>query len=106
MPRSAISSRAERINATSVMVVPPSFHRIRGKIALQELNVPTTQRAAIGLHLTLTAPFCRLSEFPVLRRPQRGDAFRAARRRLFQRASFALGFEHGRSSMTEITASI
>ncbi len=44
-----------RINATSVMVVPPSFQAFEAK-SLAELNVPT-RRAAIGLHVTLTAPF-------------------------------------------------
>ena len=44
-----------RINATSVMVVPPSFQASEAK-SLAELNGPT-RRAAIGLHLTLTAPF-------------------------------------------------
>jgi len=50
----------ERLNATSVMVVAPSFHRGEA-VALQALN-STTQRVAIGLHVTLTAPFCPLSE--------------------------------------------
>ena len=48
-----------RINATSVMVVAPSFHRAEA-LALQALNT-TTRRVAIGLHVTLTAPFHPLS---------------------------------------------
>jgi predicted glycoside hydrolase/deacetylase ChbG (UPF0249 family) len=60
----------ERLNATSVMVVAPSFHRGEA-VALQVLN-STTQRVAIGLHVTLTAPFCPLSEGF---RPLRGGAF-------------------------------
>ena len=48
------------INATSVMVAAPSFHR-SDAIAL---NLQRTRgaRAAIGLHLTLSAPFRPLSE--------------------------------------------
>lgn len=49
-----------RINATSVMVVAPSFHRSEA-VALQVLNT-VAQRVAIGLHVTLTAPYRPLSE--------------------------------------------
>jgi predicted glycoside hydrolase/deacetylase ChbG (UPF0249 family) len=49
-----------RINATSVMVVAPSFNRSEA-IALSILNAGTP-RVAIGLHLTLTAPFRPLSQ--------------------------------------------
>jgi chitin disaccharide deacetylase len=49
-----------RLNATSAMVVAPSFHRGEA-LALQALNAKT-QRVAIGLHVTLTAPFRPLSE--------------------------------------------
>ncbi len=49
-----------RINATSAMVVTSSLHRSEAT-ALNLLNTPVT-RAAIGLHLTLTAPFRPLSE--------------------------------------------
>ncbi|HLH96935.1 MAG TPA: ChbG/HpnK family deacetylase [Xanthobacteraceae bacterium] len=49
-----------RINATSVMVVAPSFHRSEAH-ALTKLNSGAA-RVAIGLHLTLTAPFRPLSE--------------------------------------------
>lgn len=45
----------ERINATSVMVAAPSFARPEA-LALAILNAGTP-RVAIGLHLTLTAPF-------------------------------------------------
>jgi predicted glycoside hydrolase/deacetylase ChbG (UPF0249 family) len=48
-----------RINATSVMVVAPSFNRSE-VIALSILNAGEP-RVAIGLHLTLTAPFQPLS---------------------------------------------
>jgi len=49
-----------RINATSVMVAAPSFHRAEA-LALQALNT-TAPRVAIGLHVTLTAPFRPLSD--------------------------------------------
>lgn len=48
-----------RLNATSVMVVAPSFGRAEAG-ALAALN-STAPRVAIGLHLTLTAPFHPLS---------------------------------------------
>jgi chitin disaccharide deacetylase len=55
-----------RINATSVMVVAPSFHRSEAK-ALDILNTGET-RVAIGLHATFTAPFSPLtSQFKPLR---------------------------------------
>ena len=59
-----------RLNATSVMVVAPSFHRGEA-LALQALNAKA-QRVAIGLHVTLTAPFRPLSENF---RPLRDGAF-------------------------------
>jgi predicted glycoside hydrolase/deacetylase ChbG (UPF0249 family) len=49
-----------RLNATSVMVVAPSFHRSEAH-ALDVLNTGMA-RVAIGLHLTLTAPFAPLSD--------------------------------------------
>jgi hypothetical protein len=49
-----------RINATSVMVVAPSFHRAEAR-ALQALN-STARRVAIGLHVTLSTPFRPLSD--------------------------------------------
>lgn len=49
-----------RINATSVMVVAPSFHRSEAA-ALNALRVHGA-RVAIGLHLTLSAPFQPLTE--------------------------------------------
>jgi predicted glycoside hydrolase/deacetylase ChbG (UPF0249 family) len=48
-----------RINATSVMVAAPSFQRSEA-ISLDALNAGT-RRVAIGLHVTLTAPFRPLS---------------------------------------------
>ena len=44
-----------RINATSVMTVAPAFNRAEA-LSLSILNA-STQRVAIGLHVTLTAPF-------------------------------------------------
>jgi predicted glycoside hydrolase/deacetylase ChbG (UPF0249 family) len=49
-----------RINATSVMVLAPSFHRSEAR-ALDSLNA-SERRVAIGLHVTLTAPFRPLSK--------------------------------------------
>ena len=48
-----------RINATSVMVAAPSFQQSEAA-SLNALNAGT-RRAAIGLHVTLTAPFKPLS---------------------------------------------
>jgi len=48
-----------RLNATSVMVVAPSFDRSQA-LPLAMLNIAAT-RVAIGLHVTLTAPFRPLS---------------------------------------------
>jgi predicted glycoside hydrolase/deacetylase ChbG (UPF0249 family) len=48
-----------RLNATSVMVVAPSFHRSEAT-ALGVLN-SVAPRVAIGLHVTLTGPFRPLS---------------------------------------------
>jgi predicted glycoside hydrolase/deacetylase ChbG (UPF0249 family) len=50
----------ERINATSVMVVAPSFHRSEAD-ALNRLRVHGA-RAAFGLHVTLSAPFKPLTD--------------------------------------------
>jgi predicted glycoside hydrolase/deacetylase ChbG (UPF0249 family) len=56
-----------RLNATSVMVLAPNFDRTEA-LALSTLNTGTT-RAAIGLHLTLTAPFKPITrQFQPLRR--------------------------------------
>ena len=49
-----------RLNATSVMVLAPSFDRGDAR-SLQMLNAGA-KRAAIGLHLTLTAPFEPVTE--------------------------------------------
>ena len=48
-----------RLNATSVMMVAPSLHRAEAN-ALDVLN-SVAPRVAIGLHVTLTAPFRPLS---------------------------------------------
>jgi predicted glycoside hydrolase/deacetylase ChbG (UPF0249 family) len=57
----------ERINATSVMVTSPHFNKDEAA-ALNALN-SGKKRAAIGLHVTLTAPFNPLSnDFEPLRR--------------------------------------
>jgi predicted glycoside hydrolase/deacetylase ChbG (UPF0249 family) len=57
-----------RLNATSAMVVAPHFHR--GEAEALTRAAATTQ-AAIGLHLTLTAPFRPLTE--QFRPRRRGD---------------------------------
>lgn len=59
-----------RLNATSVMVAAPSFNRSEA-VSLSMLNAGG-RRAAIGLHVTLTAPFRPLS--PSFR-PVRDGAF-------------------------------
>ena len=59
-----------RINATSVMVVAPAFQRPE-VASLKMLNVGS-RRFAIGLHVTLTAPFQPLNAGF---RPLRGGAF-------------------------------
>lgn len=48
-----------RLNATSVMVLAPSFNQSEA-VSLNALNAGA-RRAAIGLHVTLTAPFKPLS---------------------------------------------
>jgi chitin disaccharide deacetylase len=73
-----------RLNATSVMVVAPSFHRSEA-ISLDVLN-SVAPRVAIGLHVTLTAPFRPLSTgFTPLREgafmPLRATLSHALRRR-------------------------
>jgi predicted glycoside hydrolase/deacetylase ChbG (UPF0249 family) len=60
-----------RLNATSVMVASPGFNRSEA-IALDLLNSGEERRVAVGLHVTLTAPFRPLSaDF----RPLRDGAF-------------------------------
>jgi len=55
-----------RINATSVMVVPAAFDSAEVE-ALAEIRGPNDKRPAIGLHVTLTAPFKPLTAaFPHL----------------------------------------
>jgi predicted glycoside hydrolase/deacetylase ChbG (UPF0249 family) len=60
-----------RINATSVMVTTPSFSAAQA-LALSDLAGPD-RRAAIGLHFTLTAPFCPAA--PAYRPVARDGAF-------------------------------
>jgi hypothetical protein len=74
-----------RLNATSVMVLSPSFDRGDAR-SLQMLNTGT-KRAAIGLHLTLTAPFEPVSESFAPKRnghflPMKAMQFAALARRL------------------------
>jgi chitin disaccharide deacetylase len=80
-----------RLNATSVMVVAPSFTRAEAR-SLLILN-SGTPRAAIGLHLTLTTPFrpltagfrpLRENGFPLLR-----DLFKAGLLRQLKRDALA-----------------
>jgi chitin disaccharide deacetylase len=80
-----------RLNATSAMVVAPDFTRAEAR-SLAILN-SGTPRAAIGLHLTLTAPFrpltpgfrpLRENGFPLLR-----DLFKAALLRQLERDALA-----------------
>jgi chitin disaccharide deacetylase len=80
-----------RLNATSVMVVAPGFARAEAR-SLAILN-SGTPRAAIGLHLTFTAPFrpltpgfrpLRENGFPPLR-----DLFKTGLLRRFERAALA-----------------
>ncbi len=59
-----------RINATSVMVVAPSFQR--PEVASLKMLSAGSRRIAVGLHLTLTAPFRPLSTGF---RPLRGREF-------------------------------
>lgn len=87
-----------RINATSVMVVAPSFHRSEAA-PLGVLNAGAA-RTAVGLHVTLTAPFRPLSaEF----QPARGGAFLPLKDML-QRALLRM-LPH-RSLETEIAAQL
>jgi predicted glycoside hydrolase/deacetylase ChbG (UPF0249 family) len=80
----AIRELVERglINAASVMVVTPSFSASEAAA----LRDAAAAHAAIGLHLTLTAPFRPLSDFAPLRDgaflPLNGMAGRALLRRL------------------------
>jgi chitin disaccharide deacetylase len=80
-----------RLNATSVMVVAPGFTRAEARsLAILNSGAP---RAAIGLHLTLTAPFRPLTSgftplredgFPLLR-----DVFKAGLLRQLKPAALA-----------------
>jgi len=64
--RDLISRR--RLNATSVMVVAPSFRQAEATALIEQAG----QHAAIGLHVTLTAPFRPLSQAYA---PMRNGAF-------------------------------
>jgi chitin disaccharide deacetylase len=87
-----------RLNATSVMVVAPSFHRSEAH-ALDVLNTGTA-RIAIGLHLTLTAPFRPLS---TAYKPVRDGAFRSLPATLVQAFLHRLGHD---ALVSEITAQL
>jgi hypothetical protein len=82
----------ERINATSVMVVSPHFSGDEAA-ALDTLN-SGKKRAAIGLHVTLTAPFNPLSaDFVPLRKGRflsLNDVLRAAVARRLRPETFAI----------------
>jgi predicted glycoside hydrolase/deacetylase ChbG (UPF0249 family) len=62
-----------RLNATSVMVVAPSFSRAAAA-SLAVLNAGTP-RVAIGLHVTLTAPFSPLTRYAPLADGAFNEAF-------------------------------
>jgi chitin disaccharide deacetylase len=68
-----------RINATSVMVVAPSFQRPEAA-TLDSLNTGE-RRVSIGLHLTLTAPFRPISK---AFQPLREGAFLSLRKTFMQ----------------------
>ena len=94
-----------RLNATSVMVAAPSFTRAEARsLAILNSGAP---RAAIGLHVTLTAPFRPLSKnfrplldgaFPPLAALMRAALLRRLNRALIaaeieaQLAAFAAAF--------------
>jgi len=91
-----------RLNATSVMVVAPGFTRAEAR-SLAILN-SGTPRAAIGLHLTFTAPFRPLTSgfkpvrengFPLLR-----DVFKAGLLRQLEPAALAAEIEAQRAAFT------
>jgi chitin disaccharide deacetylase len=84
-----------RLNATSVMVAAPSFSRAEARsLAILNSGGP---RAAIGLHLTLTAPFRPLAPaFRPLRDgafPPLGELIRAALLRRLDRKRIAAEIE-------------
>lgn len=83
-----------RVNATSVMVVAPSFNAEEAA-ALLQINAGK-RRAAIGLHLTLTTPFRPLT--PAYR-PLRDGAF------LTLPANFGLAFL-GRLNAASLVAEV
>jgi predicted glycoside hydrolase/deacetylase ChbG (UPF0249 family) len=86
------------LNATSVMVVAPSFHRSEAH-ALDVLNTGMA-RVAIGLHLTLTAPFRPLSN---AYKPVRDGTFLSLGATLVQAFLHRLGHD---ALVSEITAQL
>ena len=76
-----------RLNATSVMVVAPHFDR-GDALSLQMLNADT-KRAALGLHVTLTAPFEPVSESFTPRRDGRFPPMKAMQLAALARGSTA-----------------
>jgi predicted glycoside hydrolase/deacetylase ChbG (UPF0249 family) len=87
-----------RLNATSVMVAAPSFDRSEAA-SLNMLNAGT-RRVAIGLHVTLTAPFAPMSSGF---RPLGGDSFLPLDRMLLRGALRALD---GRALASEIATQL
>jgi len=93
-----------RINATSVMVAAPSLHRAEAA-SLNMLNAGA-RRVAIGLHVTLTAPFAPMS--PGFR-PLRNGAFlplekmlvRGTLRRADERVDCAAQFQRRNAPATQ-----
>src|ERR1700754_1719713 len=61
-----------RLNATSVMMVGPAIER--GEVEALQASVTQSPRCAIGLHVTLSAPFRPLT---MHFRPLDGDMFLA-----------------------------
>ncbi len=82
-----------RLNATSVMVVAPGFHRSEA-LSLSILNA-AGRRGAIGLHVTLTGKFRPLTAFAPLdgRFPPLDQMLRLALLRRLDRAALAAEIE-------------
>jgi predicted glycoside hydrolase/deacetylase ChbG (UPF0249 family) len=85
-----------RINATSVMVAAPSFNRAEAA-SLNLLNADS-RRVAIGLHVTLTAPFQPLS---VGFRPTRSGEFLSLEQTFARAAIRMLDFERLATEIAE-----
>jgi predicted glycoside hydrolase/deacetylase ChbG (UPF0249 family) len=84
-----------RLNATSVMMVGPSIDR--GEIDALQAAAGKSARCAIGLHVTLTAPFRPLTMYF---RPLKGDVFLPFRRLLWAGIFHRLDPEIIRSEVT------